>query len=356
VNTRPEVTILVTGASGALGSKLLPLLRGQRVIAVDIQPPAYSDLYAYESVDLGREAAAKRLTEIVREAEVTDIVHLAFARAHNPREADQPTRLWQINVAGTGRLMEAIAEANRRVKQVRRLILRSSAQVYGPNPHGALTETAKFGAHGLPAAVHSMESERVAQHWAESIENCAFYILRLANCAGEGGRSLILSALRGLPENDEKSEGGPREERLSLPLPLGAGALQKLFQFLHVEDAARLIAHLLRHPEESGQLMVFNVAGRDQPISLAECVEIAQVKALRLPQFLCRRALERRWKKGASEVPPEAAPYLYGSCVMETAALRRFLGGDYRRIIQHANREALAAAFSTQCIGPSGAA
>lgn len=354
---RPEATVLVTGASGALGGRLLPLLRGQRVVAVDLRPPASPDIYAYEPVDLGREAATSRLVEIIRQAEVTDLVHLAFARARNPEEAADGARLWQVNVAGTGRVMEAMAEANRHGNQIRRMVLRSSAQVYGPEVQRAAPETASLGARGLPAAIHAMESDRVAQYWADSVANRTSYVLRLANGAGEGGWSCILGALRGTPAGDEKHALGGK--RLPLAVPAGAAALRTLLQFVHLDDAARLIAHLLHagsptsavrggaeHPAENRRLVIFNVAGRDEPITLEECAAIARAKVARLPEFLCRWVFERRWKQGRVPVPPEAAPYIYGSCLMDTEALRCFLGDDYPRLIQHTNREALAASFA----------
>jgi nucleoside-diphosphate-sugar epimerase len=335
-------TVLVTGASGALGGRLLPLLRGQRVIAVDVRPPASSDIYAFETVDLGREAATSRLIEIIREAEVSSLVHLAFARARDPKEAADPTRLWQINVAGTGRVMEAVTEANRHGGQLRRIIFRSSAQVYGTEARAAAPETAKFGARSLPSAIHTMESDHVVQYWSDAVGNCSSYVLRLANCAGNGW-SCVLEALRGGQADD--GEDPPADQRLSLAVPLGTATLRNLFQFVHVDDAARLIAHLLQCPEEHRRLAIFNVAGRDEPISLEECAEIARAKVVRLPGFMCRWALERRWKQGLSAFPPEAAPYLYGSCLVDTSALRAFLGEDYSRIIQHTSRQALAASF-----------
>jgi nucleoside-diphosphate-sugar epimerase len=354
---RAEATVLVTGACGALGGRLLPLLRGTRVVAVDLRQPAAPDLYAYEPLDLGREAATSRLVEIIRQAEVSDLVHLAFARAHNPKEAADATRLWQVNVAGTGRIMEAVAEAHRRGHQMRTMIFRSSAQVYGPEANRPAPETARFAARSLLAAIHAMESDVVAQYWTDSVGNCATYVLRLANAAGEGGQSCILSALRGALPGGQKD--ALRDKRQPLAVPVGTAALRNLLQFVHLDDAARLIAHLLQagsaanavhrdaqRPAENRRLAVFNVAGRDEPITLEECAAIARADVVHLPEFLCRWVLARRWKQGRSPVPPEAAPYLYGSCLMDTEALRCFLGDDYPRIIQHSNREALAASFA----------
>ena len=50
-----ERTVLVTGISGNLGGRLLPLLSDFRVVGVDARPPNSSALHRFEEVDLGRE-------------------------------------------------------------------------------------------------------------------------------------------------------------------------------------------------------------------------------------------------------------------------------------------------------------
>src|SRR5437899_299998 len=107
-------TIVVTGISGNLGTRLLPHLGSYRVIGLDMHPPkpGASDVLHFEQIDLGRESSCTRLVEILRDHDVRAIIHLAFVIDPIRTGVLDIDRMWQINVAGTGRVMEAIAEVN----------------------------------------------------------------------------------------------------------------------------------------------------------------------------------------------------------------------------------------------------
>src|SRR5439155_772664 len=93
-------------------------------------------------------------------------------------------RMWQINVAGTARVMEAITEANRDVAVVEKFIFPSSVSAYGSDLPRLVTEEFPLGAHTLPYAIHKMESDRVVQQRAPSLRGCSVYMLRPHILAG----------------------------------------------------------------------------------------------------------------------------------------------------------------------------
>lgn len=342
MNGRPEA-VLVTGASGALAASLLPMLRagGRKIVAIDADLPPRQTTErlpgadVFESLDLGEEATTRRLFDLIREHAITDVVHLSAASLRYTRES-RAERLWQQNVAGTGRLMESITEANRRDAHVRRVIFAGSALVYGPATGGAVTESTPLAAYGFVPAVHAMESDEVMRYWAEALTGCTCYVLRMQLASGGDASNLLLDALCPHP-------GKP----LPLPVPFGAETLRSLFQFLHVEDAARIILHLLGR-SDSEQALVLNVASRGEPLTLEQCAALAGAPLIRRPGFLRRRMLEQRWRDGISPVPPQAEPYVYGSCLVDTIALQHLLGDDYGSVIRHSHREAFLAGLPGQ--------
>ena len=72
--------VLVTGISGNLGQRLLPLLAEEfDVIGVDMKTPDdTSRLKLFQSLDLGRESSCDALVELIRDARPTAVIHLAF--------------------------------------------------------------------------------------------------------------------------------------------------------------------------------------------------------------------------------------------------------------------------------------
>jgi nucleoside-diphosphate-sugar epimerase len=120
-----------------------------------------------------------------------------------------------------------------------------------------------------------------------------------------------------------------------------------LYQFVHVDDVARLIAFILRRAENDPQLTILNVAGRGEPMTFAQCLQATKAKLVRLPgRAACGAALRLFWKMGISGVPPESLPYLLGSYTMNTRRLREFLGGDYEKVLRFTSREALLDSFA----------
>src|SRR6202167_5273606 len=125
-------TIIVTGASGNLGQRLLPQLPEYTVVGVDITPPTHSPMGRFVPLDLGREESARELLLLMREVQPTAVVHLAFVIDPQRTGVLDVDRMWRINVAGTARVMEAISEANRNTPSVvRQFIFPSSVSAYG---------------------------------------------------------------------------------------------------------------------------------------------------------------------------------------------------------------------------------
>jgi len=343
-------TVLVTGVSGNLGTRLLPLLADFQVVGVDFRPPSGASLARFEAMDLGREVSCLQLIELLRASNVQSVVHLAFVLDPQQTGVLDRERMWQINVAGTARVLEAVSVVNRTGGAIRRFIFPSSVAAYGPETPGPVKEDAPLRAHTLPYAMHKRESDEVVRYRAESLGDCRTYLLRPPIFTGASVQNYMVGVLRGTPLGKSKRAARLRAQgtRLPLMLPRGPRYLEKRFQFVHVDDMARLLTWLLHRPESDPRITIMNVAGRGEPITIQRCAEIAGATIKRAPSRAVFRLLLRLlWKFGISTVPPEALPYLIGSYTMDTTRLQQFLGPDYPRVIQYTVEEALRDSFAS---------
>jgi len=341
-------TVLVTGVSGNLGVRLLPLLAGYRVIGVDFVEPRGAPPGRFVRMDLGHEVSCTDLVNLLLETQPAAVLHLAFVIDPMRTGVLDVDRMWQINVAGTARVMEAIAEANRRGALVRKFIFPSSVSAYGPDLAQPVREDAPLEGHTLPYAIHKREADEVVRNRAAAMAPCRTYILRPHIFVGASMQNYLVGSLRGTPTGK-----GPRAERLRargvrLPMMLPAGQRYRnnLYQFVHVDDMARLLAHIVQLQDAGADLTVLNVASRGEPVSLARCAEIAGARIQLVPtRALCRFILKVVWDLGISAFPPDAFPYLAGQYLMDTSALKRFLGEDYGKVFKYTVEEAVTDSF-----------
>jgi len=345
----PNSTVLVTGVSGNLGTRLVPLLSDYRVVGVDLHAPDALAPIEFHSMDLGREASCRDLTQLLRQTGARTVVHLAFVVDPQRTGVLDVERMWQINVAGTARVMEAISVVNRTGGKVRQFIFPSSVSAYGPETPSMVKEDFPLLAHTLPYAIHKRESDEVVRYRAESLGDCRAYILRPHIFTGATVENYLVGTLKGTAFGSSPRAARMREsgKRMPLMLPMGRKYAEKCFQFVHVDDMARLLAYLLRRPHSDPPVTILNVAGHGEPLTIRECAEIAQARIIRVPgRAICRTILRTLWKRGISSVPPEALPYMIGSYTMDTSRLRQFLGADYPNIMQYSVEDALRDCFT----------
>lgn len=335
---------MVTGVSGNLGTRLLPFLSDFQVVGVDICPPVYSGPLEFHNLDLGREKSCPALTQLLRQTGASSIIHLACVLDPQRSGVLDVERMWQINVAGTARVMEAISIVNRTGGEIKRFIFPSSVSVYGPETPGPVRENAPLNAASLPYALHKRESDEVVRYRTESLGDCRVYILRPHIYAGSSVQNYMVGALRGTAFGKSKRADRMRAEgkRMPLLLPRGKEYLGKKLQFVHVDDVARLLTYLLYRPASDPPITILNVAGRGEPLTIETCASLANVTVKRVPnRAIMALVLRTLWKWGISSIPPEALPYLIGSYTMDTSRLQEFLGDDYPAVIQHTVEEAL---------------
>src|SRR5215470_1836907 len=342
-------TALITGISGNLGLRLLRQLPDFNVIGVDVRESEDAPALAqFEKIDLAEERSCDQLLELMRAYRPEAVAHLAFVLDPLRTGVVNKKHMWLINVAGTSRVTEAIAEHNRMLGGIDKFIFPSSALVYGPELNKPATEDAPLKAESLPYALHQQEADRTVQARAKGMK-CKVYILRPHVYAGATVQNYQLGVLRGIPGGKGRLGERLRRQgkRLPLWLPTRGDYLEHKFQFVHIDDVARLIAHIFSRTTSDPKLTVLNVAGRGDPLELRRCIDIAGLEVQRVPaKTFCKQALRVLWDLGVSDIPPEALPYLLGSSTMDTARFRVFLGEHYRSVIEHTCEEALVDSFS----------
>ena len=341
--------VVVTGVSGNLGCRLLPLLSSYSVIGVDVKPPQTDSELQFERMDLGEESSTRALYELFRDTHTYAAVHLAFVIDPVRTGVLDLERMWQINVAGTARVMEAVTEANRTTDDgVKQFIFPSSVSVYGPNLPRPATEESVLAAHTLPYAIHKRQSDEVVQQRSPALRGCSIYILRPHIFAGASVENYLMGAFHGTPNGKSARAEKMRRQGKRLPcmLPRGQKYLDNKIQFIHVDDMARLIQHILQREPETQRLTVLNIAGRGDPLTFGRCVEMAQAKLIRVPgKWAMRQVLKFLWRLKISAIPPDAVPYMTGEYIMNTDRLRRFLGPEYEHVIRYTIADAFADSF-----------
>ena len=97
----------------------------------------------------------------------------------------------------------------------------------------------------------------------------------------------------------------------------------------------------IQHPVDAPRKVHGRRAGRGEPVSYAQCIQLAQAKLLRVPgKWTMRQILQFLWNRKISSIPPDAVPYMTGQYTMNTDRLKTFLGGDYERLITKTSQEA----------------
>jgi nucleoside-diphosphate-sugar epimerase len=342
-------SIVVTGISGNLGQRLLPLLSRFRVVGADFRPIETDLPLRFVQMDFSLESSCVEFLSLLREVRPVAVVHLAFVMdAVRTRVLDRE-KIWQTNVAGTARVLEAVTEANREWPMVEKFIFASSVSAYGPGLSTPATEESPLAAHTYIYGIHKMEADRVVQQRAPALRGCSAYILRPHIFAGAGIENYFMEAFRGIPGGTSKRAARMREQGKRLPcmLPSGNQYLKNRTQFVHIEDVARLIAFILNKTEpESQRLTILNVAGSGGALTYEECIRVAKAKLFRVPtEQLFQLVLRFLWARKLSTIPPDITPYMISDTVMDTSRLEQFLGAEYDDVIRYTAVDAFAECF-----------
>src|SRR5204863_7528223 len=98
-------------------------------------------------------------------------------------------------------------------------------------------------APSLTSALHKQETDEAVQLRSGSLGACTTFLLRPHIFVGRSVENYLVGALRGTPtgSGDWGAKLRYRGARLPLMLPMGEKYLSKRFQFVHVDDVARLI-------------------------------------------------------------------------------------------------------------------
>ena len=182
-------TILVAGVSRYLGGRFARLLSSQptvsRVIGVDVVPPPH-DIGGAEFVraDIRNPVIAK----VIARADVDTVVHMNVIAT--PTGAGGRVSMKEINVIGTMQLLAACQKA----PGVRRLVVKSTAGVYGSSPRDPALFTEETGAKVLPHTgwgKDSVEVEGYVRGFCRRRPDVDVVQLRFANIVGPGMRSAL---------------------------------------------------------------------------------------------------------------------------------------------------------------------
>lgn len=300
------VTVAITGATGRIGARVLDQVRAlpsvDRVVAIDLHPPAEAGGYEFRPADVTDPAA------VAGALEGADVVAHLATRLDPGGDVE---RMWRVNVDGTRHVCDAAAAVG-----ARRIVLMSATAVYGAHPDNdvPLTEDSPLRANpDFPCVEQAREVAQWLAGWRDAHPDVTVTSLRLAMVVGGGIDNVVTEALL-----------GPR-------LPSVRGH-RPPFQFVHVDDVASAFAHAVAHDLPGA----YNVAAEGW-LSFDEIATLLGRRALDVPEEVVFTAVERLGALGLSHLPVGAVHYLIHPWVV---SVDRLVATGWRP--RHSNRDAVA--------------
>jgi UDP-glucose 4-epimerase len=291
--------VLVTGVSRYLGGRFARLLTAEpsvgRVIGIDVIPPPH-DIGNAEFVRA--DIRNPMIARIINQAEVDTVVHMNVIAT--PLSAGGRVSQKEINVIGTMQLLAACQKA----PSIRRLVVKSSAAVYGSSPRDPAMFAEDMGPKALPRAgfgKDSVEVEGYVRGFSRRRADVEVSMLRLANIVGPGFRTGLTDYLS-LP---------------LIPIPLGYDAR---LQLIHENDALRGLLLATVGPPVG----IVNVAG-DGIITVQQAARLAGRPTVPVPLSACGLLGRFVKRTGLADFSADQMQYLAWGRGMDTTRMREVL-------------------------------
>jgi nucleoside-diphosphate-sugar epimerase len=310
-NEEGPVRIVVTGASGNLGSALLPVLvrQGHELTAVcrrvpDASPPAGAVAgVSWVRHDLADRSGDDRLAEVLRGADA--VVHLAWGL----QPMHHRDHLRRVDLGGTVACLRAAGEAG-----VPHFVFASSVGAYSPRTSEARV-TESFPTGGIPTSTYSRHKSLV-----EAV---------LDDAEQDTGARPRISRIR--PSLVGQRAAGSALLRIGFPMLLPAPLLRRLLvlpldrdfrlQFVHADDVADALARILlgRHAG------AFNLAA-DDVLSQEDIAASFGARGLHLPRAWALRTTSAAWHARLQPLDPGWLDMAFSVPRMDSGRARQELG------------------------------
>jgi UDP-glucose 4-epimerase len=297
--------VLVTGIVGRLGKRLARTLhRERRVVGVDRRPflDKPKDIEHHE-IDIRR----TKTRDVFRSTSISAVVHLGVM--HDPRASAAEHHTW--NVVGFQKLLEYVAQY-----EIPKLVVLSSANVYGPRPDNPqfLTEDAPLlGGASFSEIRDLIEVDMLAQSFFWKHPSTETVILRPTH---------ILGSVRNAPSN-----------YLRLRYPPTLMGFDPMVQVLHEDDLVHAIELALR----PGARGIFNLGGAE-PAPLSRMLRLLGRNHVPVPHPVAAAVFARMWRYRFSSFPAPELDHIKYVCMVDDRRARDVLGWAPRRNLEETVR------------------
>jgi UDP-glucose 4-epimerase len=287
-----ERPVLITGICGRLGRRLARRLhRERRVIGIDRR--AFEDKpkdIVHYPIDIRR----KKTQDVFRQEKIAAVVHLGIM--HDPRASAAEHHSW--NVVGFQRLLEYCAQYD-----VPKLVVLSSANVYGPrpdNPQFIGEDAPLLGGAAFSEIRDLIEVDMLAQSFFWKRPETETVILRPAH---------ILGSVKNAPSN-----------YLRLPVIPTLLGFDPMVQVIHQDDVVSAIFQALA----PGARGIYNVAG-PLPLPLSRLIEKTGRTRIAIPHAIARGTIQRLWRMRFTSFPAPELDHIRYVCMVDDRRAREQL-------------------------------
>ncbi len=281
----PRPRVVLTGISGNLGRVVAKLLhREAHVIGIDRRPfVGRPKDVEHVQVDVRK----KKTDEVFRRNRVDAVIHMGIM--HDPRMSAEDHH--SFNVLGTMKVLECAAKYG-----VKKVVMLSSANVYGPSPQNSnfLTEESPLmAASRFPSVRDLIEVDMLAHGFFWRHPEIETVVLRPVHIVGP--------SIKNAPSN-----------YLRLKRPWVMAGFDPMVQLIHTEDVGRAMIEALR----PGRKGVYNVTGPGE-VPLSSVFKELGHPPVSVPHMLARPVLSTLFKYRLASYPPEELDHIQFLCMVD---------------------------------------